>query len=236
MRQRGYVIAFVVLLLLAAVGGFVGGRLLLERLQGDFTPRAGWTPQVAGPTAAGDAPLSPTGTPAVAATQPPRPTATMLIVPTPAGVPAVPVESPAPTPPAADEVVTPTPDATETASPTPSPQTAFPYVLARPVRHSAGDCPGVYVLGQVTDRAGNLLPNVRLKLTDEYGTPPAFTASKAGQADLGRYDFPLFGPPRRFYLKVVDEADRPLSAEVEIPHGLPPNAEATCHWVDWRRQ
>lgn len=234
MRQRGYVIAFVVVLLLACVGGFVGGRLLLERLQGDFAPRAGWTPQPAASVAAGDAPASPTNAPEGTATQAPRPTATMLIVPAPADVLAVPVESPVVTLPAVEETVIPTPDATEMVLQTPTIQLAYPFV-AQSVRHSAGDCGGSYVLGQVTDRGGSSLSGVRLKLVDEYGNP-ASAITKAGQADLGRYDFPLFGPPRRFYLTVVDAAGQPLSADVEIRHGLPPHADATCHWVDWRRQ
>lgn len=241
MRHRGYAIAFAGVLLLACVGGFFGGRLLLERVQQDFAPRAGWTPQA--PTPAGQ--VSEQSAPPVAPTsaaQSPRSTAATLVAPTPAGVPPAvlpPTETPAsvagPATPGLDGAATLAPSATETASPIPSPRPAFPYVLARAVRHTTGDCAGKYVLGQVTDRGGSPLPNIRLKLVDEYGNP-AIAVSKAGAGDLGRYDFPLFGVPRRFYLTVVDGADQPLSAEVEIRHGLAPNADATCHWVDWRRQ
>jgi hypothetical protein len=107
------------------------------------------------------------------------------------------------------------------------------FVLARPVRHSSGDCPGSYILGQITDRSGNPLPGVRLALVDEWGNS-ASAVSKSGAGEVGRYDFPLFGP-RRYYLIVVDAAGRPLSARIEIAHGVGPNAQASCHWADWRR-
>ena len=128
----------------------------------------------------------------------------------------------------------PTPTETETASPSPSPVAAFPFLLTRPVRHSAGDCPGNYILGAVTDRNGKPLPDVRLRLVDEYGNEE-FKVTKGG-ADAGRYDFPIFGPPRRFYLSVVDGSNRPISPQVEIPYGLGADAQATCHWADWQRQ
>ena len=44
MRQRGYLIAFVLVLLIACVGGFVGGRFLIRRLQQDFGSQATWAP------------------------------------------------------------------------------------------------------------------------------------------------------------------------------------------------
>ncbi len=235
MRQRGYLVLFILVLLLACVGGILGGRFLLQQAQQDFAPRTGWTPPLAPSTAAALPAITYTSVPETTSTAAPQPTATVLIVPTPIGVPPVPI-TPIPTGTQTFEEA-----ATETPSPTspPSPTAAFPYILARPVRASSGDCPGmpglVYVLGQVTDRTGNPLPDVRLKLVDEYGNV-AFVFSKASQADLGRYDFPVTGPARRLYLRVVDAAERPLSAEVEIRYGLPPTAEATCHWVDWRRQ
>jgi hypothetical protein len=103
------------------------------------------------------------------------------------------------------------------------------------VRHTAGDCPGAYILGHVTDAQGAPLANVRLRLTDEYGNQQTQT-TKSGAGEVGRYDFPLFGPPRRFYLSVVDAQDRPLSPVIEIPHGVGAAPQATCHWADWRRR
>ena len=239
MRQRGYLIAFVLVLLIACVGGFFGGRFLMRRLQQDFGPQATWAPPTASPppqtgdstpvaTANARLTASPAGgTQPVLAT--PIRTRILVTVPAPPGVetPASDMTSPEPEP-------EPTPTETETVSPSPSPVAALPFLPARPVRHSTGDCPGAYILGLVTDRSGAPLPDVRLRLADEYGNEE-FKTTKGG-ADAGRYDFPIFGPPRRFSLTVVDGSARPLSMPVEIPHGLGADAQAQCHEVDWRRQ
>ena len=145
MRQRGYLIAFVLVLLTACVGGFFGGRFLIRRLQQDFGSQATWAPptvpapsQTGGATPAATANARPTsnpspGTPPVLATS--IPTRILVTVPAPAGAetPASDAASPEPEP---------TPTETETATPSPSPEAAFPFLLARPVRHSTGDCPG----------------------------------------------------------------------------------------------
>jgi hypothetical protein len=237
MRQRGYLIAFVLVLMAACVGGFFGGRFLIRRLQQDFGSQGTWAPptvsasaQTGGGTPEAAANARPTSslsrsTPPVLAT--PIPTRILVTVPAPAGVetPASDMASPEPQP---------TPAETETAVPSPSPAAAFPFLLARPVRHSTGDCPGAYILGQVTDRSGAPLPDVRLLLEDEYGNEE-FKITKGG-ADAGRYDFPIFGPPRRFFLSVVDGSTHPNSPQIEVPHGVGADAQAQCHWVDWRRQ
>lgn len=240
MRQRGYVIAFVLVLLLACIGGFFGGRLLLARLQEDFgpqvgwtpAPQAGWTPAARLPTAQAGGRPAPTATAGISSTPAPQPTATALVVATPVGGPAAPPASPTPTQ---------TTIASETATPSPmpdispTPTQAYLYALARPVRYSTGDCPGTYILGQVTDRAGNPLPDVRLYLVDQYGNA-ATAVSKSGASDAGRYDFPIGGPARRFFLTVIDAGGQQLSPQVEIGYGLAPDPQATCHWVDWRRR
>jgi hypothetical protein len=112
---------------------------------------------------------------------------------------------------------------------------SLPFVLARPVRNSTGDCPGSYVLGQVTDRSGSPLPDIRLLLADEFGNSST-VLSKPGPADKGLYDFPVTGPPRRFTLAVVDENGQPLSQRVPIEHQVGAEPEATCHWADWERR
>ncbi len=231
MRQRGYAIAFVLVLLAAVAGAFLGGRFLLRSLRQEFGAGQTWTPpELTVTPLPGQLALSPT--PAAPGL---RPTASRSPVPP---------RQPGPTPPA---VVAPTPQATLTPpglTPTPAVMptvtvtatsvSAFDFVLTRPVRHSTGDCPGSYVLGQVTDNAGNPLPGVRLWLVDEYGNQVA-TTTKTAATDAGRYDFPLFGPPRRFYLTVVDASDHPISPRIEILHGgVGPNAQATCHWADWQ--
>jgi len=246
MARRAYALLFVIILLLAGIAGVFGARFLLARLQGDFEPRPAWTPsaeaatQVTEPVSranlTSDAPVPASDTPT------PRPIATVLVVATPADVAALP---PTETP-TSDASGQPgaalTPDAsltegtpTETATPGEDLPTDFPYILAEPVRDTAGDCPGNYVLGQVTDRTGNPLPEIRLKLVDEYGNVQ-YAVSKPGPGDKGLYDFPVTGPPRRLTLTVIDAGDGPLSEGIEISHQVGDNPDATCHWVDWQRR
>jgi hypothetical protein len=138
----------------------------------------------------------------------------------------------------AQPVSTPTPTVTPTATAAPATNARAAddaFALVRPVRNSTGDCPGSYILGSVVDPFGAPLPGVSLRLADEYGNQQ-IQKTKQGAGEAGRYDFPLFGPPRRFFLSVVDSQGRPLSREVEIPHGVGPAASAQCHWADWKRQ
>ena len=95
MRQRGYLIAFVLVLLAAGVGGFIGGRFLIRRLQQDFGSQATWAPptvaasaQTEGATPEAAANVRSTSslsrnTPSVLAT--PIPTRILVTVPAPAG-------------------------------------------------------------------------------------------------------------------------------------------------------
>jgi hypothetical protein len=235
MRRR-YLVAFVVVLLLACAGGFFGGRFLIHRLQQDFGAQTTWAP----PTVTlpdGEGQVTPTSalttvrlgpSPSSAARPAPAtaaPARIVVTVPAPVGVESPIVET---TP------SEPTPTETKAVFPSPSPKTAFAITLAKPVRHSTGDCPGSYILGQVTDRGGTPLSDVRILLADEYGNQE-IKVTKAG-ADAGRYDFPLFGAPRRFYLSVVDAGGHPISPGIEISHGVGADAQATCHWADWQRQ
>ncbi len=248
MRRNLYIAAFVAVLLVACVGGFVGGRVLLQRLQGDFTPRNGQTTQPTSLLLATQAPVAEVPTQqAPAATQPaaataPRATATMLVVPAPVtDQPAVLTPEPTwtagielPTLEAGLPSATPLGAAEVTPEPSATPLSDFPYVLVHPVRYTSGDCPGTYALGTVTDRSGKPLPGIRLSMTDEYGNQFSAT-TKPGPGDTGHYDFPMGGPARRFYMTVVDEAGRPQSPRVEILHDLAPYEGKGCRWVDWRR-
>lgn len=229
MRQRRFTGVLILVLLAACIGGFLGGRYLVNRLQREFVPGATWAPPTAAAGGAEQATES-AGPPASAA---PTPSAAPVI-----GTPAPPVSIPVPPTEAivGEATVIPMPLATETPTPTPTRSETFPFV-ARSVRHSVGDCPGspqAYILGQVSDRSGRPLTDVRLLLDDEYGNQ-ARTVSKAGQSDAGRYDFPISGPPRRFFLGIIDASGRALSQRVEIEHGRGIDAQATCHWVDWRQ-
>lgn len=241
MKRSAYIALFVIILLIACVGGFLGGRVLLGRLQRDFGTREDWTPvppltiEVAQvDTPAVDISISPTSGAA-------RATATVTVVVAPVtDQPPLLGSTPEPTWTAGVELPTAeylpfeTPsDLTPAPSGTPVP--AFPFILARPVRYSNGDCPGTYALGVITDRAGNPLAGVLLNFVDEYGNA-ATVVTKPGPGDTGRYDFPMGGPARRFYMTIVDDAGNPLSSRVEILHELPPYEGQNCRWVDWRRQ
>ena len=229
MRQRGFTVVLLVVLLAACAGGFLGGRYLISRLQRDFVPGATWSPPTIAAGGSGQATAVAGGpTPGV------RTSPTAPVSPTPVPVAATPVPSAQAT--AGDVTVTPT--ETETPAATATFVAALPFRLARPVRHTVGDCPGspqAYILGQVTDSTGKPLADTRLLLDDEYGNQMR-AVSKSGQTDAGRYDFPISGPARRFFLTLVDATGRALSPRVEIEHGRGPNAQATCHWVDWQRQ
>ena len=233
--RRGYLVAFVLVLLVACIGGFFGGRFLIRRLQQDFGAQTTWAP----PTVtlqAGEGQVTPTS--ALTVRPGPSPSSAARPIPATAAPARIVVTVPAPEgvePPSVETATSePTPSETAAVFPSPSPMATFPFLLARPVRHSTGDCPGNYILGLVTDRGGTPLPDVRLLLADEYGNQEV-KVTKSG-SDAGRYDFPLFGPPRRFYLSVTDSGGHPISPRIEISHGVGADAQATCHWADWQRQ
>lgn len=251
MARRGYAVVFAIILLLAAIGGIFGARFLLQRLQNDFIARPSWTPPtVTVPGAAEGTPTgAPTATVAMVGTATIRPTEVVLVVATPEDVAPLPANTGTPSSPVSRETpgtgnfditptgtITTTETLTATGTLTPTLEASdLPFILARPVRNSVGDCPGSYVLGQVTDRAGNPLPDIRLKLEDEYGNVQ-YAISKPGPGDKGFYDFPVTGPPRRFTLAIVDAADQPLSAEVRVEHQVGDDPDATCHRADWQRR
>jgi hypothetical protein len=226
MRRHYAVLVFLAAVLILCTGAYMAGQLILPAGQAEFRPRPAWTPP--GATPAGQAAATPTvrssatsGLPGRTATPAARatiPSAQRTTEPT--GLLA--------------QTSSPTPTATETLTPEVT-AVAYAFELARPVRHSSGDCPGSYILGRITDARGGPLANVRLKLIDEYGNQQMQT-SKAGAGEVGRYDFPLFGPPRRFYLSVVDAQGRQLSPVVEIPHGVGAAPQTTCHWADWQQR
>ena len=243
MSQRGYAIAFLVVLLVGCLGAFFGGRVLWQRLQASAAASSAWSPpdeavatDPALATPVPQASVTPGG--AGGATPPAviQVTLTRLVIPTPI-VPTIDLSTPTPDVMATLLAETPTPAITMTAMAKATLDAGnFLFVLSSPVRNSTGDCPvGNYILGRVVDVAGNPLPNVRLLLVDEYGNQDN-KVTKSEAADAGRYDFPIGGPPRRFYLTVVDSNGTALSARVEIPHELGAAEGATCHWADWRQR
>jgi hypothetical protein len=236
MGQRGYAIAFLLVLLAACAGAFIGGRFLFDRIVGRSGSLAMAQVLTATPGAApavGDVELdAPTS---AQQPQPATPTATRrstrlvltpFVPPTPTLEPTNTEEPPSPTP-----AETPTPEATAT------PESAFPFLLSHAVQNSSGDCGGNnLIVGRVTDRNGRGLGDVHLRLTDEFNAVNDTRSTKSVANEVGKYDFPLFGPGRHFYVTIVDANGNPLSERADIPHGVGPEAKATCHAVDWKER
>ncbi len=232
MHNRAYALAFLIVILMGCSGAYLALRLIL----GDGSPASGpaWTPL--SPLSNIEAvPVTPIQN---AASPTRRPTPTPLVIITPAIPTATPILlTPAPSATPMETPAAPTTATTETvAAPAATPNADFGFVVRGPITHTkvGGDCPGDSIRGRVTDRQGNPLAGVRLWLLDEYGNE-AFAVSKREQVDLGKYDFPLFGPPRTFYLVVLDSSGHPDSPRVEIIHKRSPNEDANCHYVNWQR-
>ncbi|MDH7484700.1 MAG: hypothetical protein QHJ81_00310 [Anaerolineae bacterium] len=214
MRSRGLAIGFLIIVVAACAGAYLALRLINRRLEPSGRT---WQP----PTLPAAAALSPTAVIGPAAT----------LTPTPIPPSATPTARPRP------EDTTPKPtEASPTATPTPA--GSYRFLPAGPVRHTAGGCPGQYIMGMVQDAHGNPLPNVRLRSTDPWGNE-AFAVTKSSPGELGRYDFPLFPPADTavtYRLVVLDQAGRPASPEVPVPHHQEgPHKDANCHWLDWQR-
>jgi hypothetical protein len=236
MRQRLFAVLFALVLVAIVLGAFFGGRFVVQRFRQDFSfrrdsSRLQWTP----------APAEVVATAVVAPTT--RPTNTAIVIPTPiAPSPEPYTPKPALTTAPTDEAprVTQQPSSQTQPTGTSTPElmriSAEPFQAKAAVRYSQGDCGGTYVLGFVTDVAGNPLSGVTLRLVDEYDNA-SLAVTKAGQADMGRYDFPVAGPPRRFSIEVVDESGSPLSRSSGFAYyGDSPDAQATCYWIDWQRR
>ena len=232
MRQRGYAIVFALVLVAIVLGAFFGGRFVVQRFRQDFQFKREWSPPEWTPSPVAQAPaitLAPTG----------LTTRTPIVIPTPIAPSPEPfVTEPAPASPPTEEAG-PMPPETKTSTPsteTPTPEpiqvSNEPFQAKGAVRYSQGDCGGTYVIGFVTDRDGVPMPGVRLRLIDEFNNE-ALAVTKSGQADLGRYDFPVAGPPRSFSIAIVDESGSPLSRPVGVVYyGDSPDAESTCYWID----
>lgn len=231
MHPRTTVFVFLIVLLLICSSAYLLGRALPPVAQVDEVRAGAGSPPGGAPRTQAKGQAAATLT-RVAAPQPPAATFTPVwTAPAARGLPQPVAEARSPT---ETPVANPTPTGTLTPATEP-PGDVFDFALLAPVRHSSGDCPGNYILGQVQDGAGNPLPNVTLHLSDEYGNQQR-QVTKSSAGEMGRYDFPLFGPARRFYLSVVDAANQPLSPVIEIPHGMGAFAQASCHGADWQRR
>ena len=211
MRSRGLAIGFLIIVVAACAGAYLTLRLINRRLEPSGHT---WQP----PTLPAAAVQSPTAVIGPATTLTPT---SILPSATPTARPR-PESTPKPT------------EASPTATPTPA--GGYRFLPAGPVHHTTGGCPGQYIMGTVQDAYGNPLPNVQLRSTDPWGNE-AFATTKSSPADLGRYDFPLFPPADTavtYRLVVLDQASRPASPEVLVPHHQEgPYKDANCHWLDW---
>lgn len=224
-RRRHYALAYL-LVLLAAVGGFVAVRAradavalppiavpdsvqqvltdldlfsLFTRLLPSVAPAA--RPTVASPARTAQPAIvegiEPTATPASGAAEP-----------QPVAVSATP--EPAAPPLAADT----------------------PFVLAGPVRHSSDDCSGATIRGAVRDAAGSALAGVRLWRYDQWGNENV-VETQAGDVERGQYSFTLDDSPNVHFVQVIDAGGAIISPVIEIQHRQGDAADALCHWVDW---
>lgn len=106
----------------------------------------------------------------------------------------------------------------------------YRYILNQPVWHDT-NCPGGYVMGQVINWDGAPVAGVRVQLADPWNNR-AVAVSKAGAADAGRFDFPLFsGSAQTLHLTVLDENGNPISPAIPIPHNMDPASTFPCHHV-----
>ena len=224
MRQRGYLVLFIFVLLLACAGGFLGGRFLIRRWQQDFRPRDAWAPPP--PVAQG------TVLPGSCSTS--APADLPRTIPD-GGTPATAMHSVTPTatrcrsedsaqPPPEPTPLEPEPTATETPSPA---RRRFRRFFST-WRGRCGTVPAI--VRAAMSSAGSLMRRAtRCPMSGcgwRMNTATSRPAATKSGGEAGRYDFPIFGPPRRFYLSVVDGGGQPLS----------PGSRSCTAWARSRRR
>jgi hypothetical protein len=228
MRQRKrYGLAYL-LVLLAAVGGFL---LVRERARAIETPQLALPDSVQQVITELDifglfARLIPAVTPAASPTP-------LIPARTPEPVVVQGIE-PAVTPGSAAVAPPPASLTPAQAAATPA-DVALPFALAGAVRHGVEDCPGASIRGSVRDGAGSLLAGVRLWRYDQWGNEQV-VESRADDADRGQYDFPYDDTPNVHYVQVIDAGGVIISPVIEIQHRQGEAADALCHWVDWQQR
>lgn len=195
---------------------------------------------------------SPLPTSTSTATPTPSPSSTPSPLPTDTPLPVRPTETPSPTetplPPSATPTATPTPILpTETPAPTatsrpPTPKPPTPtqtvisahrFLPSLPAwpdpSHPCPSCPlaPAYIVGHVTDAAGNPLAGVRLVCYNEWHRYPV-VASKGG----GEYDFMITQADTTWYVVVLDQGDQPISPEAPVTVSL---SESCRYVLNWQR-
>jgi len=213
-------------------------------------PTQGPSPLLAVPTQLGvirvaSPPSTPTPSPAPTATPTPRPTDKPSLLPTDTSAPARPTETPistqTPSPPPPTRTVTWTPiPPTDTRAPTatrkpptPAPVTTHRYLPSLPAQpdpsHPCPGCPRApaYIVGQVTDAAGNPLAGVRLVCYNDWHRYDV-VASKGG----GEYDFPITQADTTWFVLVLGQSDQPISPAAPVTVIL---VESCRYILNWQR-
>jgi hypothetical protein len=104
------------------------------------------------------------------------------------------------------------------------------YWLAEPILNDYA-CPGQYVMGQVVNRDGAPVGGIRIQMVDAWGNS-AQTVSKSGDADFGRFDFPIYADgPQELSLIVMDESGNQISRPIVVPHRTDAASNTPCHFV-----
>ena len=171
---------FLIAVLVLCAGAFGIGRWVAPANPADVGRRPGWTP----PGSASPVPA------ARGVTATPTSSPTRLPNTVPAPIPSQTRAMASPTIDMKDQfgqtptaAVSPSPTVTATSAPA-SRRADYAFELVRTVRNSSGDCPGSYILGSVIDQAGKPMPDVALRLTDEYGNQQTQTTKKV-DSELG---------------------------------------------------
>lgn len=188
MRNREYVLAFVIIFLMLLIMACTALFMLWN-----FSAVVRYRTEVVHfptPTLTPSPTFSPTPSPS------PIPSPTPIFIP-----------SPSPT-------FTPTPHLIPTPTPTPVP---YLFTLSSPVRPAVErGCFIGSIFGFIRDPAGNPLAGVRVKVFNPWGYE-AVTVSKSGP-DQGYYDVILSTEPSIWYVVVIDEKGRELSPRVTVEH------------------
>ena len=197
------------------------------------SPTQAPTPMLSAPTQALGRVGSPPATPTPIATPTPRPTDTTSPLPTDMPTPVSPTETPTPNPtpsplpPTLAATRTPIPPTQALAStatlrpPTPTPTSSYRFLPSLPAwpdpSHPCPSCPKApaYIVGWVTDAAGNPLAGVRLVCYNDWHRYDV-VASKGG----GEYDFLIIQADTTWYVVVVDQNDQPISPAAPVTVSL----------------
>jgi hypothetical protein len=95
--------------------------------------------------------------------------------------------------------------------------------------HPCPSCPRApaYIVGYITDAAGNPLAGVRLVCYNDWHRYDV-VASKGG----GEYDFPIAQADTTWYVVVLDQSDQPISPAAPVTVNL---TESCRYILNWQR-